>query len=60
MSETLSRVQPFIQLEEAMKASFNPSTKPSEGMKSKFASEAPDYVSDWLGGNLPTRSRCSA
>ena len=29
MSEVLSWVQPYIQLEEVMKASFNPSTRPS-------------------------------
>ena len=45
MSEALSRAQPFIQLEEAMKASSIPSKKLSEdGMKSKFARETLDHV----------------
>ena len=43
--EALSRAQPFVQLEEAIKVSSNTSTKSSkDGMKSKSACEALDYV----------------
>jgi len=47
MSEDLSRAQAYIQLEEAMKASSNPSAKSSEdGIKSKFTREALDHAPD--------------
>jgi len=45
MSEILTRAQPYIQLEEAMKASFDHPAKPSDsGGKSKSLLEAPDHL----------------
>ena len=47
MSEVLSRAQPYIQLEEAMKASSNQSMKSGEGGgKSKSPYEASDHLQD--------------
>jgi len=47
MSEVLSRAQPYIQLEEAMKASSNHYTKPGDnGGKLKSPREAPDHAQD--------------
>jgi len=47
MSEVLSRAQPYIQLEEAMKASSNHSTKSDEGGgKSKSPREVPDNTQE--------------
>jgi len=60
MSEALSQAQPFIQLEEVMKGSSNPSTKPSKDeTKLKSVCKAPDYVPADIRSNLLTRSRCS-
>ena len=57
MSKALSRAQSLIQWEEAMKASSNHSTKPSEDRtKSKSTREAPDYVPNRHRGTLSTRS----
>jgi len=54
----LSQAQPYIQLEEAMKASSNPSTKPSEDEAiSKSAREAPDYVSNRHRGLPPYKKQ---
>jgi len=54
MSEVLSRAQSYIQLEEAMKASSNHSSKPCDGEgESKSLHDAPDHI----GGNLFTRSK---
>ena len=47
MSDVLSRAQPYIQLEEVMKASSNHSAKPRvEGGKSKIPQESPDHTPD--------------
>jgi len=47
MSEILTHAQPDIQLEEAMKASYDHSAKPScGGGKSKSPREAPDHPPD--------------
>jgi len=45
MSKVLSRAQPYIQLEETMKAFFEHSTKPSDGGgKSKSTHEDPNHT----------------
>ena len=47
MSEVLSRAQPYIQVEEAMKTSSNHSVKLSDGGgKSNSTHEAPNYSQD--------------
>jgi len=46
-SEIISRAQPYVQLEEMMKASSNHSVKSSDsGRKLKSTHEAPDYTQD--------------
>ena len=47
MSKVLSQAQPYIQLEEAMKAFSDHSTKPSDGgWKSKSTHEDPNHTRD--------------
>jgi len=54
MSEVFSRAQPYIQLEEAMKASSNHSVKPSDsGGKSKFTHKTPDHTQNRHRGQHP-------
>ena len=51
MSDVFSWAQPYIQLEEPMKASFNHSVKPSDdGGKSKSTHKTPDHAQDWHQG----------
>jgi len=53
MSKILTRAQPYIQLEEAMKASSNHSAKSGDGEgKSKFPHKAPDRNQDRHRGQL--------
>jgi len=57
ISEVLSRAQPYILLEEAMKASSNRCVKPGDGeSKSKSPHEAFDHIQDRFWGQ-PTRKR---
>jgi len=51
MGEVISQAQPYIQLEEAMKAFFNHSAKPGDGGgKSKSLYEAPAMFKTDTGG----------
>jgi len=58
MSEALSQAQPYIQLEEAMKAFSNPSARLSHnGKQSKSAREAPDHAPDQHKGQPPYKKQ---
>jgi len=58
MSEVLSRVQPYIHLEETMKTSSNYSVKPGDhGEKLKSPHEAFVHTQDRTWGSLPTKDK---
>jgi len=58
MNEVLSRTQPYIQLEETMKASSNHSVKLSDdGGKSKSTHETPNHAQARHRGQLPYKKQ---
>jgi len=60
MSEVLSRAQPYIQLEEAMKTSFNYIMKHGDiEEKLKFSHEVSAHAQDRNRGNLPSKNNHS-